>query len=177
MADNNGQFTFTNVTPGPFQLTVSSPGFTTQTFSGLLHAGEVDVVPMIQLPLATAVTEVHVAAPTEELAEVQIQEQEKQRVLGVFPNFYVSYDPNAVALRPKQKFELAWKSTIDPVTFVLDRRGGRHPAIAKHLRRIRPGRAGLRQALRRRLCRLRHRHLHRRRDPALAPETGSALLL
>ena len=71
---------------------------------------------MIQLPLATAVTEVHVAAPTEEEAEVQIQEQEKQRVLGVIPNFYVTYDPNAVALRPKQKFELAWKTTIDPVT-------------------------------------------------------------
>lgn len=119
VSDNNGQFTFINVTPGPFQLTVSSPGFTTQTFSGVLHPGEVDVVPMIQLPLATAVTEVHVAAPTEEVAQAQIQEQEKQRVLGVFPNFYVTYDPNAVALRPKQKFDLAWKTTIDPVTFVL----------------------------------------------------------
>ena len=119
VADNDGQFTFTNIPPGPFQLTISSTGFATQTISGTLHAGEVDVVPMIQLPLATAVTEVRVAAPTEELAEAQIQEQEKQRVLGVFPNFYVSYDPNAVALRPKQKFELAWKTTIDPVTFVL----------------------------------------------------------
>jgi hypothetical protein len=119
VADNNGQFTFANVPPGPFQLTVSSPGFTTQTLSGVLHSGEIDVVPMIQLPLATAITEVHVAAPTEEEAEAQIQEQEKQRVLGVIPNFYVTYDPNAIALRPKQKFELAWKTTIDPVTFVL----------------------------------------------------------
>jgi Carboxypeptidase regulatory-like domain len=119
VADNNGQFTFTNIPPGPFQLTVSSPGFTTQTFSGVLREGEVDVVPMIQLPLAAAVTEVHVAAPAEEVAEAQIQEQEKQRVLGVIPNFYVSYDPYAIALRPKQKFELAWKTTIDPVTFVL----------------------------------------------------------
>ena len=119
VADNDGQFTFTNIPPGSFQLTVSSPGFATQTIPGTLHAGEVDVIPMIQLELATAVTEVHVAAPTEEVAEAQIQEQEKQRVLGVFPNFYVSYDPSAVALRPKQKFELAWKTTIDPVTFVL----------------------------------------------------------
>jgi hypothetical protein len=118
-ADNDGQFTFTNIPPGEFQLTISSPGFATQTISGTLHAGEVNVVPMIQLELATAVSEVHVAAPTEEVAEAQIQEQEKQRVLGVFPNFYVSYDPNAVALRPKQKFELAWKTTVDPVTFVL----------------------------------------------------------
>ena len=119
VADNDGQFTFTNIPPGQFQLTISSPGFATQTISGTLHAGEVNVVPMIQLELATAVSEVHVAAPAEEVAEAQIQEQEKQRVLGVFPNFYVSYDPNAVALRPKQKFELAWKTTVDPVTFVL----------------------------------------------------------
>ena len=119
VADTNGQFTFNNIPPGSFQLTVSSPGFATQTIPGTLHAGEVDVVPMIRLELATAVTEVHVAAPTVEIAEAQIQEQEKQRVLGVFPNFYVSYDPTAVALRPRQKFELAWKTTIDPVTFVL----------------------------------------------------------
>ena len=119
VADSDGQFTFTNIPPGQFQLTISSPGFATQTISGTLHAGEVDVVPMIQLELATAVTEVRVAVPPEEIAEAQIQEQEKQRVLGVFPNFYVSYDPTAVALRPKQKFELAWKTTIDPVTFVL----------------------------------------------------------
>jgi hypothetical protein len=119
VGDNDGQFTFTNIPPGQFQLTISSPGFATQTISGTLHAGEVNVVPMIQLELATAVSEVHVAAPAEEVAEAQIQEQEKQRVLGVFPNFYVSYDPNAIALRPKQKFELAWKTTIDPVTFVL----------------------------------------------------------
>ncbi len=119
VSDTDGQFTFTNIPPGSFQLTVSAPGFATRTIPGILHAGEVDVVPMIQLELAAAITEVHVAAPTEEIAEAQIQEQEKQRVLGVFPNFYVSYDPTAVALRPKQKFELAWKTTIDPVTFVL----------------------------------------------------------
>jgi hypothetical protein len=118
-ADINGQFTFANVAPGPFQLTISSAGFATETFSGLLHPGEIDVVPMIQLQVATAVMEVRVSPPLEELAEVQIQEQEKQRVLGVFPNFYVTYDPNAVALRPRQKFELAWKTTTDPVTFIL----------------------------------------------------------
>jgi hypothetical protein len=119
VAGNDGQFTFVGIPPGAFQLTISSPGFTTQIVSGVLHPGEIDVLPMIELQLAAAISEVHVAAPAEELAEVQIQEQEKQRVFGVFPNFYVSYDPNAVALRPKQKFELAWKTTIDPVTFVL----------------------------------------------------------
>jgi hypothetical protein len=39
-------------------------------------------------------------------------------VLGIIPNFYVSYVPDAVALTPKQKFELAWRSSVDPFTFV-----------------------------------------------------------
>ena len=49
---------------------------------------------------------------------MQIKEQEKQRVLGFIPNFYVSYVPDAAPLAPKQKFELAWRSIIDPITFV-----------------------------------------------------------
>ena len=39
-------------------------------------------------------------------------------MLGIIPNFYVSYVPDAVPLAPKQKFQLAWKSTVDPFTFV-----------------------------------------------------------
>src|SRR4029077_7019402 len=46
-------------------------------------------------------------------------EQEKQRALGFIPNFYVSYVPNAAPLAPKQKFKLAWKQMVDPVTFGL----------------------------------------------------------
>jgi hypothetical protein len=118
LAGDNGQFSFVNVAPGPFHLTVSFTGFATLTTSGELQPGEVNVLPLIQLQLATALTEVHVAATQTELAEVQIKEEEKQRVLGFMPNFYVSYDPNAVPLNPKQKFELAWKTTLDPVSFV-----------------------------------------------------------
>jgi hypothetical protein len=70
------------------------------------------------LTIATQVTEVHVGLTPDELANVQIKEQEKQRVLGFIPNFYVSYVPNAAPLSPKHKFELAWKSASDPVTFV-----------------------------------------------------------
>jgi hypothetical protein len=61
---------------------------------------------------------VHVELTPDELADVQIKEQEKQRVLGIIPNFYVSYVPNAAPLSPKRKFELAWKSATDPVTFI-----------------------------------------------------------
>ncbi len=53
------------------------------------------------------------------MAEAQVKAQEKQRVLGVIPNFYVSYVPDAAPLTSKLKFKLAWKTMIDPVTFAL----------------------------------------------------------
>jgi len=88
-----------------------------QASSGVLQSGEIHVIPQITLALATAVTEVRVVPARTEVAEDQIKEQEKQRVLGVIPNFYVSYDHHAVPLTSKQKFELAWKTTVDPVSF------------------------------------------------------------
>jgi len=53
-----------------------------------------------------------------EVAEEQLKVEEKQRVLGVLPNFYVSYIPNAAPLDAKQKFKLAAKTVVDPFTFV-----------------------------------------------------------
>jgi hypothetical protein len=75
-------------------------------------------MPAIRLAVATVVTEVRVGGTQFEVAQEQIKEQEKQRVLGFIPNFFVSYVPDAAPLAPKQKFELAWKSTIEPFTFV-----------------------------------------------------------
>jgi hypothetical protein len=117
VAGDDGHFSFGNIAPGLFQLTISSEGFATQTFSGILGSGQNFSVPQITLPVATNVTEVRVELSPFELAQEEMKEEEKQRVLGVIPNFYVSYVPKAAPLSPKQKFELAWKSTIDPVSF------------------------------------------------------------
>ena len=117
MSDEDGQFSFANVTPGSFHLTVASAGFTSHSSSGILQPGEIYTVPQIALALAPAVTEVRVVPTRIEVAEDQIKAEEKQRVLGVVPNFYVTYDHNAVPLSSKQKFELAWKTTGDPVSF------------------------------------------------------------
>ena len=119
LSGSDGQFSFANVASGTFQLNVSLAGFATKKFSGTLTPGDYYIIPPIALSVATEVTEVRVGLPTVELAEEQIKDQEKQRVLGIVPNFYVSYVPNAAPLTPKQKFELAWKTTIDPVTFVI----------------------------------------------------------
>jgi len=117
MANDDGQFSFDTVAPGPFQLAITAPGFAAQTVAGKLGSGESCVVPRITLPVATNVTEVRVELSPIEIAQEQIEDQEKQRVFGVIPNFYVSYVHHAEPLTPKQKFQLAWKSTIDPVSF------------------------------------------------------------
>ncbi|MFZ1051944.1 MAG: carboxypeptidase regulatory-like domain-containing protein, partial [Candidatus Sulfotelmatobacter sp.] len=75
------------------------------------------VIPQIALVVAPADVDVEVTVAPEQVAEDQVKAEEKQRLLGVFPNFYVSYVPDAVPLTTKLKFRLAWKSTVDPVSF------------------------------------------------------------
>jgi hypothetical protein len=119
LTDDNGQFSLPNIAPGPFQLTITAPGFTAEVVPGTVHPGEIYTVPQITLALAMATSQVRVTLPPVEVAEVQMKEEEKQRVLGVIPNFYVTYVPDPVPLSSKQKFELAWKTTVDPVTFAI----------------------------------------------------------
>jgi hypothetical protein len=120
VSGDDGQFSFSNVAAGPFQLTITAPGLATQTSSGTVHPGEAFVIPPITLAVAPNVTEVRVGLTQTEVAEEQIKAEEKQRVLGFLPNFYVSYIPDAAPLTSKQKFKLAWKSTVDPVTFAVN---------------------------------------------------------
>jgi hypothetical protein len=116
----DGQFSLTGIDPGPFQLTISSAGFATQTFSGTLRSGESFAVPRIALIIAAASTETRVTPATVDVAQDEIKVEEHQRVFGVLPNFYVSYVSNAAPLSTKQKFQLAWKTSIDPVSFAVN---------------------------------------------------------
>lgn len=120
LTDGSGAFSFANLTPGTFTLTVSSQGFATQSTSGVLHAGEEFDARTIALPMGAATNNVTVSAETRvEIAQEQLNLEEKQRVLGVFPNYYVSYDPNPAPLTPRQKFQLAWRTSIDPITWAI----------------------------------------------------------
>jgi hypothetical protein len=119
LTGDDGQFSFAGIAAGSFQLTVAAEGFATQSVSGTLHPGENYAAPQIALVLATEKTEVKVVVPTVEIAEEQLKVEEKQRVLGVVPNYYVTYVPDAAPLDAKQKFKLAVKTTVDPVTFLL----------------------------------------------------------
>lgn len=119
VSDGEGQYLFASIAPGTFQLTAAAGGFAPATFSGTLHSGESFMVPPITLTVASASSQVQVTMSRFELAEAEIKDEERQRVLGVVPNFYVTYDPAALPLSPKQKFELAFKSTFDPISIGL----------------------------------------------------------
>ena len=119
MADSEGHFSFANVAAGNFKLTVSCDGLQTYLVSGTLHEGETYEVPKIVLRVATANTTVDVTLSRHDLAEPEVKAEEKQRLIGAIPNYYVSYTWNAPPMDKRQKFDLAWKSTIDPASFVI----------------------------------------------------------
>src|SRR5260370_21072348 len=112
LSGDDGRFSFANVAPGPFQLTITSAGFATQASSGILRSGGTYTVPQIALALATAVTEVRVIPSPTEVAEDQIRVQENQRVVGVFSSFYVRYEHHALHPAYNQKLQLPSKPTL-----------------------------------------------------------------
>lgn len=116
ITDDEGRFLFSAVAPGLAQLTVTSEGLATQTLYETLNAGQAYIVPDITLTIATQVTQVVVGVTPAEQAEDEVKEEEKQRMFGVVPNFFVTYEPHPVPLTAKMKFELAWKSSSDPFT-------------------------------------------------------------
>ncbi len=116
----DGQFSLITLVTGKFQISVTAQGFAVQIAADTCAAaGATTSLPTITLAVATEITQVEVTVPRVEVAEEEIKEQEKQRVLGVVPNFYVTYIPDAAPLTSKQKFELAWKTSIDPVSFIV----------------------------------------------------------
>jgi hypothetical protein len=50
-------------------------------------------------------------------AALQVKQQEKQRILGIAPNFNTSYIADAAPLSVGQKFNLAFHSAVDPFVF------------------------------------------------------------
>jgi hypothetical protein len=114
----DGRFSFASLLPDPYKLSISALGFAAQQVSGVLHSGESLAVPTFTL-IASSTSAVQVTATQADIAQAQVQEAEKQRVLGALPNFYVSYDSNPAPLKPRQKAELAYKTVFDPSTFVI----------------------------------------------------------
>ena len=119
IAAEDGTFTFSSLPAGTFRLVITAPGlgaYTSDEF--LVKPGQTVVAPRIALNIATTAS-VSVFATDTEIATAQIQEQEKQRVFGVFQNFYTSYIWKAAPMSTRQKYKLAFRTLADPTSFLI----------------------------------------------------------
>jgi hypothetical protein len=116
-ADDNGVFSFNDLRPAiSYHITIHGQGFADWVSQPVnLTPGQYLNLADIRLSIAIVETTVNAIMP-EQLALQQVHAEEKQRVLGVVPNFYVVYDKNPMPLTPKMKYQLAFKASTDPIT-------------------------------------------------------------
>jgi hypothetical protein len=119
--NETGWFEIKNLAPAvSYKITVTANGFADWTSSAVvLTPGQALELSDIKLKLSVVETTV-VALTVEQLATQQVKAEEKQRVLGIIPNFYVVYDKNAVPLTTKLKYKLAFRAATDVVSIAGD---------------------------------------------------------
>jgi hypothetical protein len=119
LTSGDGHFRFTAVPAGTLTLDVTANGLAPSTQQAHLLAGQQLELPPIILRVATATSEVDVTLTRQEMAEEDMHVEEKQRLIGFVPNFYVVYDWHAPPLTTKQKFKLADRALIDPANVII----------------------------------------------------------
>jgi Carboxypeptidase regulatory-like domain len=119
-ADIKGTITFTELAAGTYQLRIKAVGLASSVSEDVvLGTGEYRALSVTAMEAPATTTTVKVTATLNDVAQEQVAEQEKQRVLGFLPNYYVSYIWDAVPMTPKLKFSLALRAATDPATFLV----------------------------------------------------------
>jgi hypothetical protein len=119
LADEYGSFTIA-ADAGTFDIEVSAAGFAASTVHGKLGGNQQLDLGRLALTIQSATAEVRVNVTRQELAEEQVKTEENQRILGAIPNFFVTYEHDPLPLNARQKYELAFRSLIDPETIGMD---------------------------------------------------------
>lgn len=115
----NGQFSFAKIPAGSYLVLINAVGFAPFQSNGFtLSEQQVYVVPEIKLAVAGSMTTV-VVRPQEVIAAEQIKAEEKQRILGVLPNFYTSFIANPAPLTSNQKLSLVAHDEFDWTQFAI----------------------------------------------------------
>ena len=116
---SDGAFAFTSIPAGQFHLIVNAPNFENYISPDfVVESGKTVEAPKVGLKVASS-SMVSVFANPQQIAQAQIQEQEKQRVFGVFQNFYTSYIWDAAPMSSRQKYKLAFRTLYDPSSFLI----------------------------------------------------------
>ncbi len=119
VTDPAGAFHFASVEPGTYTVSIVTEGFSPWTSPGVaVRAGESTAPLSAALQVAPTSSKMDVGLPPKELAVQQVKAEEQQRLLGIFPHYFVTYDANPAPLNAAQKFQLGWKTIFDPVTIL-----------------------------------------------------------
>ena len=118
LSGNNGEFSFSNLPPGPFQVTIAAEGFETQRVSGALRPGQAYLVPAITLPVATVVTEVRVGGHAD--SKWRRNRSRSKRSNGCSASFQIfcQLRPQCSSPRSQAKVRACLEIDVDPFTFV-----------------------------------------------------------
>jgi hypothetical protein len=119
LTTENGFFRFDALTPAvPYKVAINADGFAEWTSPPItLEPGQVKSFEGISLRIATQNTTMQVKYDPIEDATQQFKIEQTQRIFGIIPNFYTSFEgENAAPLTTKMKFDLAFKVSYDPVT-------------------------------------------------------------
>jgi hypothetical protein len=117
-AGQDGSFAIEGLHPAvSYHVRVTAQGFETWSSSPVivLTPGQQLELPEVKLTIAAVDTSVN-AIDAGQLAIEQIQAEEHQRVLGIIPNFYVSYDHRFAPMSTKLKYKLALRTATDAVS-------------------------------------------------------------
>jgi len=118
VTDVEGAFRISSLALGNYSVRISAAGLADWTAPNV----PASVTPesnllLAVLQVAPEITTVTVGVGKEEVAAEQLNRELKQRVLGVIPNYYVSYENNPAPLSSKQKLHLGLRTLVDPTTF------------------------------------------------------------
>jgi len=119
LTTENGFFRFDALTPAmPYNVAIDADGFAEWTSPPItLEPGQAKSIEGISLRIATQNTTMQVKYDPTEGAIEQFKIERTQRIFGIIPNFYTSFEgENAAPLTTKMKFDLAFKVSYDPVT-------------------------------------------------------------
>ena len=116
--DDLGRYVVAGVPAGAFKVEISADGFVSTTATGMVRSSQTTEVAPVALGAASS-SNVTVTTSIEEVGKAEVKVEETQRLLGALPNFFVAYDWSAPPLTQKQKLELSYRQTFDPVSVLI----------------------------------------------------------
>ena len=97
--DDNGVFMFNDLPAGTYRAEIDVSGLEPFASSPMVvGAGEKRELPVVTLRVATKTTTVDVVATQNDVAQAQVNAEEKQRIFGLLPDYYTSYIWNAAPM-------------------------------------------------------------------------------